>query len=177
MVNAHKSTARQVRPAKLSQDKVYEYLKKVEIDGLPRVRAYAEAIDPAIYELQPESMRKKLDYLAKDYPNFKEIREMVLAENQEWALRRSGAIQNKAIDLLSNLLDKANEIATNPDADAKDLNVAVSTLKSIMPAFTAIGNKASADVSTTDKTKRAAEFINVLVIGIIGAWIMLKCVA
>jgi len=151
---------RQVRQGKLSQSKVYDYIKKVEIDGLPRVRAYAEAIDPAIYELQPESMRKRLDRLKEDYPNFNEIKEMVLAENKDWALRRSGAIQNKAMDLLSNLLDKANQIALDPDADAKDLNVAVSTLKSIMPAFTAIGEKTTMNTDTTDKHARASRFIN-----------------
>ena len=154
------TTVRQVRQSKLSPSKVYDYIKKIEVDGLPRVRAYAEAIDPEIYNLQPESMRKKLDRLKEDYPNFNEIREMVLAENKDWALRRSGAIQNKAMDLLSNLLDKANEIATDPNADAKDLNVAVSTLKSILPAFTAVNNKANMDINTTDKTKRAAEYIN-----------------
>lgn len=69
-------------------------------------------------------------------------------------------MQNKAMDLLSNLLDKANEIATDPDADAKDLNVAVSTLKSIMPAFTAIGNKTEMSTDTTDKKSRASKFIN-----------------
>lgn len=151
---------RQVRQSKLSQSKVYDYIKKVEIDGLPRVRAYAEAIDPAIYDLKPESMRDRVDRLREDYPNFKEIHEMVLAENKDWALRRSGAIQNKALDLLGNLLDKANQIATDPNADAKELNVAVSTLKSIMPAFTAIGDKANMNTETTDKTKRAAGYIN-----------------
>lgn len=156
----NKQNQRQVRIKKLSQDKVYEYIKKVELDGLPRVRAYAEAIDSHIYECNPETMRKKLDYLAKEYPNFKEIKEMVLAENQEWALRRSGAIQNKAVDLLSNLLDRANEIAQDPEADAKQLNMAVSTLKSIMPAFTAISQKTTMDTNLVDKTKRAAEYIN-----------------
>lgn len=151
---------RHVRQSKLAQSKVYDYIKKVEIDGLPRVRAYAEAIDPAIYDLQPDSMRKRLDRLKEDYPNFDEIREMVLAENKDWALRRSGAIQNKAMDLLGNLLDKANEIATDPDADVKQLNLAVSTLKSIMPAFTAIGAKSTMDTSTTDKKARAAGYIN-----------------
>ena len=151
---------RQVRQSKLSQSKVYEYIKKIEVDGLPRVRAYAEAIDPAIYDLQPESMRKKLDRLKEDYPNFDEIKEMVLAENKDWAIRRSGAIQNKAMDLLSNLLDKANQIATDPNADAKDLNVAVSTLKSILPAFTAVNEKANMSTRVVDKTKRAAEYIN-----------------
>lgn len=160
MPSANTQEMRQVRQGKLSQSKVYDYIKKVEIDGLPRVRAYAEAIDPAIYDLQPESMRKRLDRLKEDYPNFAEIKEMVLAENKDWALRRSGAIQNKAMDLLSNLLDKANEIATDPNADAKDLNVAVSTLKSIMPAFTAIGEKKNIDTNTTDKHARASRFIN-----------------
>lgn len=153
-------TDRHVRQNKLAQSKVYEYIKKVEIDGLPRVRAYAETIDPKIYDLQPESMRKRLDRLSQEYPNFNEIKEMVLAENKDWALRRSGAIQNKALDLLGNLLDKANEIAQDPNADAKELNVAVSTLKSIMPAFTAIGGKATMDTNTTDKTARAAGYIN-----------------
>lgn len=151
---------RQVRQSKLSQSKVYEYIKKIEVDGLPRVRAYAEAIDPAIYDLQPESMRKKLDRLKEDYPNFDEIKEMVLAENKDWAMRRSGVIQNKAMDLLSNLLDKANQIATDPNADAKDLNVAVSTLRSILPAFTAVNEKANMSTRVVDKTKRAAEYIN-----------------
>lgn len=151
---------RQVRQSKLSQSKVYEYIKKIEVDGLPRVRAYAEAIDPAIYDLQPESMRKKLDRLKEDYPNFDEIKEMVLAENKDWAMRRSGAIQNKAMDLLSNLLDKANQIATDPNADAKDLNVAVSTLRSILPAFTAVNEKANMSTRVVNKTKRAAEYIN-----------------
>ena len=74
-------------------------------------------------------------------------------------MRKSAAIQNKALDLLSNLLDKANQIATDPEADAKELNMAVNTLKSIMPAFTAIGNKPSAE-SSKDKKTRAAGYIN-----------------
>lgn len=150
----------QVRITKVSQSKIYEYIKKMEVDGLPRVRAYAETIDPKIYDLNPTQIAHKLDCVSRDYPGYKDIREMVLAENQDWALRRSGAIQNKAVDLLSNLLDRANSIAQDPNADAKQLNMAVSTLKSIMPAFTAIGAKASTDTSTTDKKARAAGYIN-----------------
>lgn len=156
----HAMTDRQVRPSKVSQSKVYEYIKKIEVDGLPRVRAYAEAIDPEIYNLSPTQMRWKLDKFKEQYPDYDEVREMVLAENQDWALRRSGAIQNKAMDLLSNLIDKANEIATKPDADVKELNLAVSTLKSIMPAFTAVSNTANMDTKTTDKKARASKFIN-----------------
>lgn len=160
MARTNNMTERQVRITKVAPSKIYDYIKKLEIDGLPRVRAYAETIDPKIYDLNPAQMARKLDCIKRDYPNYDEIREMVLAENKDWALRRSGAIQNKALDLLGNLLDKANEIAQDPNADAKELNVAVSTLKSIMPAFTAIGGKANMDINTTDKTARAAEYIN-----------------
>lgn len=149
-----------VVPSKVGAAKVYEYIKKIEVDGIPRVRAYAESIDPKIYELTPQQISSKLEYFKNAYPAYKEIKEMVLAEQKDWALRRSTAMQNKAMDLLSNLLDKANEIATDPDADAKDLNVAVSTLKSIMPAFTAIGNKTEMSTDTTDKKSRASKFIN-----------------
>lgn len=160
MAEGYTGKDKQVRINKLAESKVYDYIKKVEVDGLPRIRAYAESIDPAIYDLPPVTVRKKLDYLKEAYPTYSEIRETVLAEQKDWALRKSSAIQNKAVDLLSNLLDKANEIARDPDADAKDLNVAVSTLKSIMPAFTAIGNNANRDTSTTDKKARAGKFIN-----------------
>lgn len=160
MARTNNMKERQVRITKVAPQKIYDYIKKLEIDGLPRVRAYAEAIDPKIYDLNPAQMARKLDCIKRDYPGYEEIREMVLAENKEWALRRSEAIQNKALDLLGNLLDKANDIAKDPEADVKELNVAVSTLKSIMPAFAAIGNKTNMNTDTKDRTARAAGYIN-----------------
>lgn len=147
------------RPSKIAPMKIYEYIKKIEIDGYPRVRAYAETIDPKIYDLAPGQITDKLDYLRDHYDGYNEIRESVLAEQQEWNLRRSGALQNKALDLLSNLIDRANEIAKDPETDAKQLNVAVTTLKSILPAFTAVG-AAKESAPGANKTKRAAEYIN-----------------
>lgn len=146
-------------PHKVSERKVYEYIKKVEIDGLPRVRAYAEAIDEGIYDVNPQAASNRLDYFQNHAPGYKEIKEAILAEQQEWSMRKSAHIQDKAVDLLANLLDKANQIATDPDADAKQLATAVSTLKAIMPAFTAVGNKQTMDTSTTDKKARAGKFI------------------
>ena len=145
--------------SRISPQKVYDYIKKLEIDGYPRVRAYAEAIDPEIYNLTPEQISSKLDYFKRNYAGYDDIKETVLAEHNDWNMRKSAAIQNKALDLLGNLLDKANQIATDPNADAKELNMAVNTLKSIMPAFTAIGNKPAIE-SSTDKKSRAAEDIN-----------------
>lgn len=147
-------------PSKIAESKMYDYIKKVEVDGLPRVRAYAEAIDGAIYDLSPREIDQKLDYLKRNYKGYNELREMVLAEQQDWALRRSAAIQDKAVNLLTNLLDKANEIATKPDADTKELAQAVSMLRTIMPAFNAVGNKATMDTRTTDRKARAQQFIN-----------------
>ena len=149
-----------VIPSKVAASKVYDYIKMVETQGVPRVRAYAKCIDPEIYNMTPGQITRRLDYFQSSYKGYNDIKEMVLQEEKDWMLRRNSTLQNKALDLLSNLIDKANDIATDPEADAKDLNVAVSTLKSILPAFTAVGAKASADVSQTDKTKRAAGYIN-----------------
>ena len=145
-------------PSRIAPEKVYNYIKKLEVDGLPRVRAYAEAIDPAIYDLTPSQISDKLDYLKSHYKGYDEIRESVLAEQAEWNLRRSAALQGKAMDLLSNLLDKANDIAKNPEADPKELNAAINTLKSIMPALTTANQPVSEP--STNRKARAARYIN-----------------
>lgn len=149
-----------VMPSKVAASRVYDYIKMVETQGIPRIRAYAKCIDPEIYNMTPSQITSRLDYFQNSYKGFNDIKEMVLQEEKDWMLRRNSALQNKALDLLSNLMDKANEIATDPDADAKDLNVAVSTLKSILPAFSAVGNKTSMDTDQTDKRSRAGKYIN-----------------
>lgn len=146
-------------PSKISNEKVYNYIKKIEVDGLPRVRAYAEAIDKHIYDLSPQEMAKKLDYFKANCKSYDDIKEMVLAEQQDWALRRSAALQEKAVNLLYNLLDRANQIATDPNNDVKDLKEATAVLKTVMPAFTAMGNKSN-DAPNTDRKARAGKFIN-----------------
>lgn len=165
------ATDRFPRPSKISQAKLYEYIKKVELDGYPRIRAYAETIDPEIYKLEPSKAIDRLDSLKERRADYDDVKAMVLAEQEDWILRRSSVIQDKAVNLLANLIDKANELATKPDADVKELNTAVSTLKTIMPAFTNINNS-KAPTDTTDRKARAAGFINVLVCTTIGAWIL-----
>lgn len=124
-------------PSKIAQSKVYDYMKKMYVDGLPRVRAYAEAIDDRIYQLSNGEQINVFTYFREARKDWNDIKEMVMAEQAEWSLRRSAALQDKAVNLLSNLMDKANELATKPEADVKELNAAISTLKTIMPAFTA----------------------------------------
>ena len=147
-----------VRPKKLSQAKLYEYIKKQEVDGYPRVRAYAEAIDEKIYELTPLQQKKAIDYLRESREDYDLVKEAVLSENNDQIMRKSAVVQQKAIDLLNNVLDRANAIASDPNTDAKELNTAVQTLKTIMPALTA--PKQQVESAGTDKKSRASRFIN-----------------
>ena len=145
-------------PSKLSASKVYEYIKKIEVDGCPRVRAYAETIDPSIYNLKPAQIKSKLDYLRDSYKGYDELKETVLAEQQDWILRKSSRIQDKSIELLANIIDKANEMVSKPDLDIKEFNASIQTLKTIMPALTA--NNANTVDNKAERKRRAQEFIN-----------------
>lgn len=157
--NVFTSTSRQVRVAKVHPSKIYDYIKKVEIDGYPRIRAYAEAIDAKIYELPPGAAHRKLDRVREDYPEYGELRDMVLAEEANWAQRKSHAAQDEALSLLLNTLKKANEIINNKDVTAQDLNAANSVLKTVMPAVTAVNDKAST-APQYDRKARASKYIN-----------------
>ena len=150
---------RQVRVGKLHPSKVYDYIKKIEIDGLPRVRAYAEAIDPHIYELPPTALHLKLDRVREEYPNYEEIKEMVLAEEANWAQRKSHAAQDEALSLLLNTLRRANELVNKEGVSAQDLNAANAVLKTVMPAVTAVNDKAST-AQSIDRKARASKYIN-----------------
>lgn len=146
---------RQVRIGKVHQSKIYDYIRKVEIDGLPRIRAYAEAIDAKIYELSPSAAHRKLDRVREEYPEYQEIREMVLAEEENWAMRKSHVAQDEAISLLMNTLKKANEVLSKEDVSAQELNAANSVLKTVMPAIAAVNQKQNATNVITEENKRA----------------------
>ena len=146
-----------VIPSKVSPAKKYEYFRKIEIDGYPRIRAYAEAIDNCIYDLSPEVASRRIGYLKEAWDDYDEIRDMVLAERADWNLRRSAAAQDKAMELLNVTLDRAIELAKDPEADVKTFNAAIQTLKTIMPALT---KKEEQPVETRSAKMNAARFIN-----------------
>lgn len=150
---------RQARIGKVHPSKIYDYIKKVEIDGLPRIRAYAEAIDQKIYELPPTAAHRKLDRVREEYPEYEEIKDMVLAEEANWAQRKSHAAQDEALSLLLNTLKRANEIVNKENVTAQDLNAANAVLKTVMPAVTAVNNKAST-APQIDRKARASKYIN-----------------
>lgn len=145
-----------VFPAKIPQSKRYEYLKKVE-DGVPRVRAYAETIDPLIYDIEPEAVHSRLDYLKEAWKDYDELVEMIRAERADWNLKRSAAAQEKAMELLTATLDRAIDLVKDPNSDVKQLGAAIQTLKTIMPAFT----KKEEPVAETRSVKmNASKYIN-----------------
>lgn len=152
-----RASRKSILPSKVSQQKRYEYIKKIEVDGYPRIRAYAEVIDPTIYDWAPRNAGEKLNYLKEAWPDYEQIREMVLAEQAEWNLRRSSAAQDKAMELLNATLDKAIELVKDPETDVKGFQAAVATLKTIMPAFT---KKDEAPVQRSSVKSKAVEFIN-----------------
>lgn len=146
-----------ILPARVATSKRYEYIRKIVVDGMPRIRAYAETIDPTIYDLDGVQITNKLDYLRTAWKDYADIEEMVKAEQQNWNLQRSAAAQNKAMELLNATLDKAISLVNDPDADAKQLNMAVNTLKTIMPAFS---RKDEPVVERRSAKANAARFIN-----------------
>lgn len=154
---AIKAKRKTMLPSKISQQKRYEYIKKIEVDGYPRIRAYAEVIDPKIYDLTPKEIDNRIVYLKDAWKDYDELREMVLAEQQDWNLRRSAIAQDKAIELLTVTLDKAIEMVRDPECDNKSLAAAVSTLKTIMPAFT---KKEQGPVEHQSVNVNAAKYIN-----------------
>ena len=147
-----------VRPSKLPAATKYEYFKKIEIEGKPRVRAYAEAIDNRIYDLSPVGALKKVEYLKQAWPDYNEIRQTVLAERDDNIMRRAAAAQDKAMELLTTLLDKAIEIAKT--GDAKEINASIQTLNTIMPALTATNKPAPVTESSGKREKLVSELIH-----------------
>lgn len=144
-------------PSRVATSKRYDYIKKIIVDGMPRIRAYAESIDNTIYDLDGVTITNKLDYLRTAWKDYNDIEEMVKAEQHSWNLQRSASAQNKAMELLNASLDKAISLVQDPDSDARQLNIAIQTLRTIMPALTKKDELAPERASV--KTN-AAKFIN-----------------
>jgi hypothetical protein len=97
----------------------------------------------------------------EEYPQYEEIKEMVLAEEENWAMRKSHAAQDEALSLLLNTLKKANDIINKDNVSAQDLNAANAVLKTVMPAVTQVNDKAAGNVQASiDRKARAERYIN-----------------
>lgn len=152
---------RKVMISKVSQAKIVDYLRDVYINGKTRVTAYAENIDPSIYELRPTEIQAKLDWLPTGRPDFAELKEMVLSEENERMLRRSGLMQQKAMELLVSTVDAAQRMVQEEDADAKTVAAAAGVIKTLMPAFETIAStNKDTGASQTQRKSRAQKVIN-----------------
>ena len=146
-----------ILPSRVATSKRYDYIRKIVVDGMPRIRAYAETIDPTIYDLDGVQITNKLDYLRTAWKDYRDIEEMVKAEQHDWNLQRSVVAQNKSMELLNATLERAIELVKDPNSDTKELNMAVQTLKTIMPAFTRYD---APQVERRSAKENAARFIN-----------------
>ena len=156
--NASTPKGQMVKPSRISQKKRYDYFRLIEQEGYPRLRAYAEAIDDKIYELTPMEQTNRLEYLKDAWTDYNDIRDMVRAEKAEWNLTQSSAAQKKAMELLNATLDRAVKLASNPEADTKDLTAAVGVLKTVMPALTSVSG--NTHVERTSIKTNASKYIN-----------------
>lgn len=147
-----------VQPSRLPASTRYEYFKKIELEGKPRVRAYAEAIDERIYDLSPVGALKKVEYLKTAWKDYDEIRQTVLAEREDSIMRRSQVAQDKAMELLTTLLDRSIEIAKT--GDPKEINASIQTLKTIMPAITKSDKQAPVTKESGNRQRLVGDLIH-----------------
>ena len=155
----YKATTDKVMISKVSQAKIVDYLRDVYVNGKTRAVAYAENIDSSIYELSPSEIQSKIDWLSKGREDFGELKEMVVAEENERMLRRSGLMQQKAMELLVSTVDAAQRLVTNDDATAKDVSSAAGVIKNLMPAFEVIAgakneNTGASPAQRKDRVRR-----------------------
>ena len=158
-----KGSTKKVMISKVSQGKVVDYLRAVYVDGKTRTAAYAENIDASIYELTPKEIQSKLDWVSKGREDFEELKEMVVNEENERMLRRSGLMQQKAMELLVSTVDAAQRLVSEEDVDAKAITSAAGVIKTLMPAFEVIAGKGSGDeggASPAERKARARKVIN-----------------
>lgn len=153
---------RGVQISRVSQAKIADYLRAVYVDGKTRIAAYAENIDSSIYSLEPKEIQNKLDWVSKGRRDFEELKEMVVSEEQERMLRRSGLMQQKAMELLVSTVEAAQNLVTHEDATAKEVTAAAGVIKTLMPAFETIANSSKVDTgaSAAERKARVRKVIN-----------------
>lgn len=145
----------------IGDSKLFEYIRAIHVEGSTRAAAYAKYINSNIYSMTPDQIRRRLDTL-KNHPRYDEIRDIVLAEEQDYILRRSATLQNKAMELLVSTMEAAQRRITSDDSDSKDIQAAATVIKSLMPAYQAI-NQPREDpnaASPSQRKNRARMVIN-----------------
>ena len=148
-----------VNPKKVSSSKVCEYIRAAYIDGKKFIQAYAEAVDPNIYNVA-YGYRYKIKDQLEARPDFEELKSMVMKEDQDEMLRRSATLQHKAQALLLDTMDSASKALQDNGNDPKTLQAAAGVLKTLMPAFQAINAKV--DESNSSEARKHARAVRVL---------------
>lgn len=127
-------------PDKVAPSKIAEYIRRTNIDGIARITAYQETIDPNIKKA-PVPQRYNYINRLEGRADYVAIKEFVLEEDQKDMILRSQTVRAKAFDLLMDTLEAAQRgVKENPD-DAKMVSAASGVLKSLAPILTGIQGK------------------------------------
>lgn len=153
---AFRATNHEINVSKVHPSKISEYIRAVYVDGKPRITAFAEHIDPGVYSHSLDSARRRIERV-NARPDFEELKELIVSEENERMLRRSGMLQKKAMELLVSTIEASQRLLDSDEATAKDVQAAAGVVKSLVPAFQAINQ----DMETvnnpnklTDKQRR-----------------------
>jgi hypothetical protein len=131
--------------ANIAPSRVAEYIRAIYIDGEKKYDAFERYIDPLARKVDYKNVTQYYRALEKR-PDWAELKDMILKEDEEYMLRRSGTLQRKAMNVLMNTIAAAEKAVADPaNCSRDDLKIANEVLKNIMPAMTAI---------TSDITKR-----------------------
>ena len=148
-----------VNPKKVSPNKVCEYIRAAYLDGKTRITAYSENIDPNLHRA---NYRYRFELINKleDRHDFEELKTMVMEEDSRDMLLRSATAQKKAMELLLNMIDKANENIMEHSDDPKLFSASISVAKAIAPVLAVAGGKNDSERVAAGKRARAAKVIN-----------------
>lgn len=148
-----------VNPKKVSPNKVCEYIRAAYLDGKTRITSYAENIDPNVHRANYRYRFTLVDKL-EHRPDFEELKTMVMEEDNKDMLLRSATAQKKAMELLLNMIDKANENIMKHSDDPKLFGASISVAKAIAPVLAVAGGKNDSERVAAGKRARAAKVIN-----------------
>jgi hypothetical protein len=123
-------------PKKVAPSKVAEYIRLCYIEGMTRAQSYIQAVNPDALKLEVRTRYNHINALeARD--DFQALKDMVMEEDTQDLLRRSSTAQRKALSLLMDTLDAAQQAVRENPTDPKTLASASSILKGLGSAFQA----------------------------------------
>lgn len=151
-------------PRKVHPSKLTNYIRRVHIDGVARLLAYEETIDPNIREVSTASRYSYINRL-ESREDYEPLKTFILEESEKDMVMRSMTIKNKVFDTLMATLESAHKGVLENPGDPKVLAAASSVIKSFTPILAAREEEDKAKeaerIDSTDRLRlRAQKVVN-----------------